>query len=86
VRRAVEAGGHWEMAEIYVKPEFRRRGLAFKCAADIFEKHRGQWRISFNKHNRASRNLWTKLAHGLAFADIETGEADVSHDYIRFSV
>jgi len=77
-------GEHWEMAEFYVLPEFRRRGLGTACAREIFKKHPGDWRIGFNKHNLASRNLWRKLARVLSKDDIEEGSLDASHDYIRF--
>lgn len=75
----------WQVAEFYVLPEFRRRGLAMKCAEDIFRIQTGGWAIAFNKHNNPSRQLWKKLADKLAEGDIKEGEADGSHDYIRFS-
>ena len=79
-------GEHWEMAEYYIIPEFRRRGLGEACAADILKKHLGEWRLGFNKQNLASRNLWRKLAENLSNGNIEEGESDASHDYICFSV
>jgi predicted acetyltransferase len=79
-------GDCWELSEFYVKPIFRRRGLAEACAADIFLRHPGPWKISFNKFNRASRYLWRKLAKNLCHAEIDEGELDISHDYIRFSI
>ena len=41
VRKAVEAGGHWEMAEYYVKPEFRRRGLGESAGTEILRTYPG---------------------------------------------
>jgi predicted acetyltransferase len=79
-------GDHWEMAEFYVLPEYRRRGAGMACATLIFKKHPGSWRIGFNKQNYPSRRLWRKLALALADGFSEEGEADISHDYIRFSV
>jgi predicted acetyltransferase len=76
---------HWEIAEFYVLPEFRRCGLATNCAIDIFKKHPGNWRIEFNKHNQASRSLWQRLAECISKDDISTGELNTSHDYISFS-
>jgi len=80
VRRKKE---HWEMAEFYVLPEFRRRGLGMSCALDIFKNHLGKWEIHFNKYNLASRSLWHKSAISLS-KDISTGELNSSHEYIRF--
>jgi predicted acetyltransferase len=79
-------GDHWELAEFYVKPLFRRRGLAAACAADIFLRHPGTWKIGFNKHNQPSRSLWQKLAKNLSNGDFEQGETDGTHDYIRFLI
>jgi predicted acetyltransferase len=81
-----KAEDHWEIAEFYVKPGFRRQGLGEWAATQIFKKHRGKWRIGFNKHNNASRALWKKLAKRLSKSAITKGETDTSHDYIRFSV
>ena len=77
---------YWEMAEFYVKPEFRRRRLAQYSATEIFLKHPGAWRIGFNKHNKASRALWKKLSECLSKNAATEGETDGSHDYIIFSV
>ncbi|MBN1644270.1 MAG: GNAT family N-acetyltransferase [Dehalococcoidales bacterium] len=79
-------GDHWEMAEFYIKPEFRRRGLGEYSAAVLFEKHFGLWKISYNKHNVASQNLWNKLAIRFTKDDIKKGKMDASHDYLVFQV
>lgn len=79
-------GEHWEMAEVYVDPEFRRRSVAYDCSAELFKRHPGQWRIGFNRHNAASRALWEKLTQKLAKESVETGHSDSSHDFVRFSV
>ena len=79
-------GDHYEMAEFYVLPEFRHRGVGTACAADIFRKHAGHWRIGFNRQNQASRQLWKKMTRNLAKGNIEEGETDTSHDYLRFLV
>jgi predicted acetyltransferase len=80
-----QEGDHWEMAEFYVLPEFRRRGLASACVRDILRKHPGEWRIDFNKYNQAGRTLWEKLAYRSSNGDILSGELNTSHNYIRFS-
>jgi predicted acetyltransferase len=76
----------WEMSEFYVKPEFRRLGVAEACAMAIFQRHPGTWSIGFNKHNLPSRALWKKLAVRLSDGDITDGETDASHDYLLFTV
>ena len=79
-------GDHWEMAEFYVLPQFRRRGLAMTCVRDIFKRHPGGWKIMHNRHNQAGRALWWKLAERFAQGEILAGEEDASHDYLGFLV
>lgn len=79
-------GEHWEMAEFYVSPQFRRCGLAMACVTEIFEKHPGHWKIMYNKHNQAGRALWQKLAERCSTGVVVAGEEDGSHDYVRFLV
>ena len=79
-------GDHWEMAEFYILPGLRHRGLGMACAIEIFRRHPGEWKIRYNKQNHASRQLWKKLARHLAKGEVEAGEADTSHDYIGLSV
>ena len=74
------------MAEFFILPEFRRRGIVFTCAINIFRKHPGKWEIRFNKHNIPSRSLWNKLADNVSKGTVSAGQLDLSHDYIRFSV
>ena len=76
----------WVITEFYVLPEFRRCGVAYDCSKEIFKRHPGEWEISFNKQNVASRSLWRKLAENLSRGTTLAGEIDSSHDYIRFSV
>jgi predicted acetyltransferase len=77
---------YWRINEFYILPEFRRHGVAFDCATEIFRKHPGNWEISFNKRNIPGRSLWQKLAGNISKGTISTGESSSSHDYIRFSV
>jgi predicted acetyltransferase len=77
---------YWRITEFYILPKFRRLGVAFDCATEIFRKYPGNWEISFNKHNFPSRSLWQKVADNLSKGVISTGQTSSSHDYIRFSV
>ena len=77
---------HWNMSEIYVLPRFRRYGVGLECAAQLMRKHPGTWRIRYNKHNTPSRMVWEKLVWWLGAGDVERGELDANHGYIRFSV
>ena len=85
VRVKVEDGGLWEIAEFYVLPEFRQRGLAMASVTEIFKRHPGEWKIMFNKHNQPGRALWQKVAERFSKGDILT-ESDASHEYLCFTV
>jgi predicted acetyltransferase/ubiquinone/menaquinone biosynthesis C-methylase UbiE len=77
---------HWEIAEFYVKPTFRRIGVGRICATALLNKYSGTWRIEFNRHNLPSRNLWKNLAEHLAEGTIKEDKADDSHDFIEFLI
>ena len=77
---------HWEIAEFFIKPEFRRRGLGEAATLVILKKHPGLWQISYNKHNKPGQHLWIKLAEKFTKDKVKTGELDVSHDFVSFSV
>ena len=76
---------HYEIAEYYVKPEFRRFGLGRTCATTLLKRHPGAWRIEFNHHNLSSRNLWKKLAERFARGEITEGKMEGSHEFVQFS-
>jgi len=79
-------GDYCEMAEFYVLPEFRRRGLGIICATDAIRRHAGEWNIEFSKQNQVGRQFWKKLVCKLATGDIKEGQVGVGRDYFQFSV
>ena len=79
-------GVHWEMSEFYVKPGFRRRGLAMKCVAGIFEIHNGEWKILYNRRNQPGRELWNKLAAKWSKSKVMRIDEDTDHQYLCSSV
>lgn len=80
-----QEGSHWEMAEFYVLPEFRRRGIALSSASQVLKNHFGEWRMEFNNNNKAGSALWHKLAKNSSKTDIRSGTASIGHDYVSFS-
>ena len=77
-------GDHWQMAEFYVLPGFRRYGLASACVGEILRRHPGEWRIDFNKHNQAGRALWQMVAYRFSSGDVLFGELNGIYNYVRF--
>ena len=74
-----------EIAEFYVKPEFRRRGLGRACATLLVARHPGAWHIAFNRANRAGRALWTSLADDLSGGRYERRPVDACYECVEFS-
>jgi predicted acetyltransferase len=77
--------GLWEVAEFYIKPEFRRMGIGELAALCIIQHHPGNWRISFNKHNYAGVRLWTTIAPKLATGEVSHGDVGADHAWVGFS-
>lgn len=48
------------LAEFTVFPMYRRRRLASRAAALIFERFKGHWEIKYNEKNAAAKALWTQ--------------------------
>lgn len=51
----------WVMAEFYIKPAFRRQGLARQAASLLFQAHPGRWELKFSRENSAARRFWLSV-------------------------
>jgi predicted acetyltransferase len=69
VRRMPE--GHTEMAEFYVRPEFRRRGVGLIGARTVIADSSGAWELSEYLANPGSIAFWRKVLEGRAFSEHE---------------
>ena len=48
------------LAEFYIRPAFRRRGLGREAVAAIFRRYPGRWELKFHRENRAAEALWLR--------------------------
>lgn len=48
------------LAEFYIRPAWRRRGLGRKAAEAIFHRFPGRWELKFHRENQAAGALWTR--------------------------
>jgi predicted acetyltransferase len=65
------AEGHTEMAEFYVRPEFRRRGVGLIAARALIADFSGPWELSEYLANPGAIAFWHKVLEGRAFTEHE---------------
>jgi predicted acetyltransferase len=63
--------GRTEMAEFYVRPEFRRRGVGLFGARAVIADFSGPWELSEYLANPGSIAFWRKVLEGRIFAEHE---------------
>jgi predicted acetyltransferase len=53
--------GAFEMAEFYVRPEYRRSGIGAGSARALFARFPGRWHLSEFKENTAAIAFWRRV-------------------------
>lgn len=72
------------MAEFYILPAFRKKGIGLMVASRIFKNYPGRWEIREMEKNIISQQFWRKVIG--AFAGGEFRETWVSEGSNRFLV
>ncbi len=49
------------LAEFYIKPEYRKRGLGNKAAREVFKRYPGKWEVRVLKENALAYSFWKKV-------------------------
>lgn len=49
------------IAEFYVKPDFRRKGIGKNVAMELFKTYQGKWEIRQQINNKNAQLFWTKV-------------------------
>lgn len=49
------------IAEFYVKPDFRRKGIGKKVAFQLFKTYKGKWEIRQQFNNQKAQLFWTTI-------------------------
>ena len=60
VRRVPESGVH-ELAEFYVCPESRRRGLGARAVSELLSLFPGPWQLRVGRANAAGLRFWSAV-------------------------
>lgn len=55
------AGCDYHIAQTYIRPEYRRRGLMTKTMVDIFSKNKGSYCYEVLAGNDGAKAFWDKL-------------------------
>lgn len=71
-----EAPDH-AMAEFFLLPERRRKGLGLAFARELFRQHPGSWEIKYHRGNPAARGLWDKATAPYSPKSTALGEETV---------
>jgi len=69
VRR--DADGHTEIAEFYVRPEYRRSRVGLESARALIAKFPGPWELSEYLANTGAIAFWRKVLEGRSFSEHE---------------
>lgn len=65
------------MAEFFLLPERRRKGLGLAFARELFRQHPGSWEIKYHRGNPAARGLWDKATAPYSPKSTALGEETV---------
>ena len=66
--------GKTEMAEFYIHPQFRRRGLGIMFARKLFVRFSGHWKLGQLKSNKAAISFWRRVLDGyVQYAEMQSG-------------
>jgi predicted acetyltransferase len=67
VRR--EEDGSFDMAEFYIRPDFRRGGIGLEFARSLLRKFPGKWIISEYSANVGAVAFWRRVIEPYAFSE-----------------
>ncbi len=87
-RADVDEDGSWNVAEFFVARGHRRRGVARAAARLLFDRHPGEWTLSFDHANAAAGAMWRSIAAAVADGPVtEVDRAEpVPSTRLRFRV
>jgi predicted acetyltransferase len=83
VRRNLDLA-RMEMAEFFVMPEFRGRGIGLAGARRLIGRHPGHWRITQRENNSGAIGFWNRVLDGFVVYEETTTTTDVVRREQRF--
>ena len=74
-----------EMAEFFVVPEFRSRGIGLAAARRLIGRYPGNWRITQREENARAIAFWHRVLDGFVAYDETTTHTDAVRREQRFA-
>lgn len=66
----------FNVAEFYIHPEFRRKGIGQSVALDIFLKFIGEWEVRVKKKNHLAYKFWSKVIDHFSYGEFKEKDMD----------
>jgi predicted acetyltransferase len=85
VRREVEAS-RTEMAEFFIAPEFRGKGIGLAAARRLISRYPGAWRITQREANARAIAFWHRVLDGFVVYDETTTATEAVRREQRFTI
>ncbi len=74
--RKIEEEAEIEMAELYIRPKFRRTGLGRAALTEVSHRFPGSWRLPVHVLNEAGPAFWSRCIEEFASGSVETKEVE----------
>ncbi len=85
IDRDVEAG-RFDMAEFFVSPRYRRKGVGRSAARRLIARFPGSWRITQRESNAPAIAFWHHVLDGFVAYDETTSRTDAVRREQRFTI
>ena len=56
-------GARYSVAEFYIQPAHRRKGIGYRVVQQIFDKWKGKWEVRQTADNSPAINFWRSCIH-----------------------
>ncbi|MBW6420408.1 GNAT family N-acetyltransferase [Rhizobium sp. XQZ8] len=74
-------GTDFAIAEFYVVPDARGRGVGFEAAKTILNERPGQWELSVMARNAPAQKFWPRIIDAIGAGDVERIVSDETTIY-----
>lgn len=64
--------------EFFIMLKYRRKGIGFKVATQLFDKHRGLWEVCYWKNNLPAGRFWKRVVEKYTNGNYRICEAENS--------
>ncbi|WP_162895002.1 GNAT family N-acetyltransferase [Rhizobium terrae] len=69
-------GTDFAIAEFYIAPDTRRRGIGLEAAKTVLNSRSGQWELSIMERNAPAQKFWPRVLDAVGAGGLETVVSD----------